>query len=99
MALSLSNILIFQTNDGDGLDILRQTFSGSFKFCHIDEDNDQMVYVEIFNSTFSQPNVTYYGNFVTNSINNKPLVGINEKYWFFQPVLLEWKSCLKVLMV
>jgi hypothetical protein len=84
--LSSSNISIFQVNDGNGPDILRQTFPGNSKFCRIDEDG-QMIHVEIFNSTFSLPNATYYvkieGNFVANPTNDEPLVGINKKYWFF----------------
>jgi hypothetical protein len=83
--LSTANVSIFQlSNDPDKPDLLRQTFSGDYKLCTVGHDN-YTVHIPIFESTFSQPNSSYYvlveNNFVISQERDEPLIGIKEKLW------------------
>ncbi|POG58553.1 hypothetical protein GLOIN_2v1885764 [Rhizophagus irregularis DAOM 181602=DAOM 197198] len=83
--LSTANVSIFQlSDDPDKPDLLRQTFSGDYKLCTVGHDN-YTVHIPIFESTFSQPNSSYYvlveNNFVISQERDEPLIGIKEKLW------------------
>ncbi|GBC21452.2 hypothetical protein GLOIN_2v1885764 [Rhizophagus irregularis DAOM 181602=DAOM 197198] len=82
---STANVSIFQKNDDKYKpDLLRQTLSGDSKLCIIGSDN-HTVYIPIFESTFNQPNSTYYvlveNNFVISQERDEPLVGIRKNIW------------------
>ncbi|PKY55866.1 hypothetical protein RhiirA4_505513 [Rhizophagus irregularis] len=84
--LSTANVSIFQqSDDPDKPDLLRQTFSGDHKLCTVGHDN-YTVHIPIFESTFSQPNSSYYvlvdNNFVISQERDEPLMGIvKKKIW------------------
>jgi hypothetical protein len=86
--LSTANVSIFQQSDDPSKpDLLRQTFSGDHKLCTVGSDN-YTVHIPIFESTFSQPNSSYYvlvdNNFVISQERDEPLMGIIKKnIWTF----------------
>ncbi|PKY59451.1 hypothetical protein RhiirA4_515309, partial [Rhizophagus irregularis] len=85
--LSTANVSIFQlSDDPDKPDLLRQTFSGDYKLCTVGHDN-YTVHIPIFESTFSQPNSSYYvlvkNDFVISQERDEPLMGTKEKIWTF----------------
>ncbi|POG57780.1 hypothetical protein GLOIN_2v1791295 [Rhizophagus irregularis DAOM 181602=DAOM 197198] len=86
--LSTANVSIFQQSDDPSKpDLLRQTFSGDHKLCTVGSDN-YTVHIPIFESTFSQPNSSYYvlvdNNFVISQERDEPLIGIIKKnIWTF----------------
>ena len=88
MELSSANISIYQqSEDRSKPDLLRQTFSGGkSQLCRVGSDG-YTIHVQIFNSTFNQPNSTYYVsvdyNFVKSQASGEPLIGIDEKIWKF----------------
>ncbi|GET60705.1 hypothetical protein GLOIN_2v1481815 [Rhizophagus irregularis DAOM 181602=DAOM 197198] len=83
--LSTANVSIFQQSDDPSKQaLLRQTFSGDYKLCTVGSDN-YTVHIPIFESTFSQPNSSYYvlvdNNFVISQERDEPLMGIGNKIW------------------
>ncbi|PKY29893.1 hypothetical protein RhiirB3_446711 [Rhizophagus irregularis] len=85
--LSTANVSIFQlSDDPDKPDLLRQMFSGDYKLCTVGHDN-YTVHIPIFESTFSQPNSSYYvlvkNDFVISQERDEPLMGVREKIWTF----------------
>jgi hypothetical protein len=83
--LSTANVSIYQQSDDPSKpDLLRQTFSGDYKLCTVGSDN-YTVHIPIFESTFSQPNSSYYvlvnNNFVISQERDEPLLGIGHNIW------------------
>ncbi|CAG8687949.1 33262_t:CDS:2, partial [Racocetra persica] len=86
--LSIGNISIFQflssTNISSGGALLRQTFSGTSKFCTLDSSNT-VVTVTILQSTFNQPNEVYFikidDGFARSTATDLALVGVVDGFW------------------
>ncbi|CAG8556097.1 23609_t:CDS:2 [Gigaspora margarita] len=87
VTLSSSNISIYQSINGTGHDLLRQRFQGVSpnQFCQIDPNDNKTVIINVFPSTFNEPNSHYYvvieNNFVKRSGSNEALLGIDKNLW------------------
>ncbi|CAG8563650.1 13107_t:CDS:2 [Racocetra fulgida] len=87
VVLSSSNISIYQKTIGADNDLLRQRFQGvsSNQLCHIDSNDNKSVIIQVFPSTFNEPNGLYYvvveNNFVKRSDSNEALLGIDKNLW------------------
>ncbi|KAF0487324.1 glycosyltransferase family 2 protein [Gigaspora margarita] len=87
VTLSSSNISIYQSIRGTGHDLLRQRFQGVSpnQFCQIDPNDNKTVIINVFPSTFNEPNSHYYvvieNNFVKRSGSNEALLGIDKNLW------------------
>ncbi|CAG8666125.1 43771_t:CDS:10, partial [Gigaspora margarita] len=87
VTLSSSNISIYQSISGTGHDLLRQRFQGVSpnQFCQIDPNDNKTVIINVFPSTFNEPNSHYYvvieNNFVKRSGSNEALLGIDKNLW------------------
>ncbi|KAF0441208.1 hypothetical protein F8M41_003881 [Gigaspora margarita] len=87
VTLSSSNFSIYQSINGTGHDLLRQRFQGVSpnQFCQIDPNDNKTVIINVFPSTFNEPNSHYYvvieNNFVKRSGSNEALLGIDKNLW------------------
>ncbi|CAG8545207.1 11173_t:CDS:10 [Dentiscutata erythropus] len=87
VTLSSSNISIYQHINGTNHDLLRQRFQGDLpnQFCQIDPNDNKTVIINVFPSTFNEPNSLYYvaieNNFVKRSDTNEALLGIDKNLW------------------
>ena len=82
---SSQNISIYQKVD-NGIDILRETYSGESNNCQVLLDNTTLS-LSVLPSTFNQPNSAYYvkinANFVKQNNTLEPLSGISKYKWIF----------------
>ncbi|CAG8503331.1 5032_t:CDS:10 [Funneliformis mosseae] len=94
--LSNHNIIIFQ-NDRN---IVRQNISGSdAKFVSLDDDGTTVI-VNIIKSTFNRPGESYYvsieNGFVKSRQYQEPIIGLQNKAWFFTTQMKDEKSSDKI---
>ncbi|CAG8738066.1 10534_t:CDS:2, partial [Gigaspora rosea] len=86
VTLSNSNISIYQQINGSN-DLLRQRFQGdaSSQLCHLYSNDNKTVIIQVFPSTFNEPNSLYYvtieNNFVKRSDSDEALLGIDKNLW------------------
>ena len=83
---SSQNISIYQKVD-NGIDILRETYSGESNSCQVLLDNNTILSLSVLPSTFNQPDSIYYvkidTNFVKQNNTLEPLPGISKFKWMF----------------
>ncbi|CAG8694424.1 12301_t:CDS:2, partial [Gigaspora margarita] len=88
ISLSNGNISIFQfissiNNSNNGV-LLRQTFSGTSKFCSLDSSKT-VITIPILQSTFNQPKAIYFikidDGFVRNEATDMALIGVVDGFW------------------
>lgn len=81
--LSSGNISIYEVNEKESY--FRQGFNGqTMEFLTI--DNDKIITVNVFESTFNKPNQLYYvvieDGFVKHKNTEEPLLGVKKNKWF-----------------
>ena len=86
VAVSTNNISIYQYSNDENVSILRQSIPGNSPFFSYSPDNFT-INIKVLESTFNQPNSTYYIIISDNSIkdrkSNQPLIGNEETSWKF----------------
>ncbi|CAG8639214.1 1493_t:CDS:10 [Funneliformis mosseae] len=94
--LSKSNIIIFQYDRN----IVRQNISGSNNEYVTLDENGTTVNVKIINSTFNRPGERYYvlieNDFVMSQEYQEPLLGLQNKDWFFTTNIEDEKNSDKI---
>ncbi|RIB25711.1 hypothetical protein C2G38_2241218 [Gigaspora rosea] len=88
ISLSNGNISIFQflssINSSNNGVLLRQTFSGTSKFCSLDSSKT-VITIPILQSTFNQPKAVYFikidDGFVRNEATDMALIGVVDGFW------------------